>query len=58
MTTGARPNGASGRSGPRPGERGRACPVCGAQLTSYNPGPNCYRHTVAVPWRGPGTPQK
>lgn len=31
----------------------RRCPVCSVKLTSYNPGPNCYRHTIGHPWRGP-----
>lgn len=40
----------------RPGRtapRARTCPVCDERLSSYNPGPNCYRHTVGIPWRGP-----
>jgi hypothetical protein len=32
----------------------RACGACGARLSAYNPGPNCYAHTVDVPWNGPG----
>ena len=31
-----------------------ACTVCGARLSGYNAGPNCYAHTVDVPWKGPG----
>jgi hypothetical protein len=31
----------------------RHCPVCNVKLTRYNPGPNCYRHTIGHPWRGP-----
>ena len=31
-----------------------ACGVCGARLTRYNPGPNCYAHTLDIPWKGPG----
>ena len=35
---------------------GRAsCTVCEARLSAYNAGPNCYAHTVDVPWKGPGT---
>jgi hypothetical protein len=30
------------------------CGVCGSRLSSYNAGPNCYTHTVATPWKGPG----
>jgi hypothetical protein len=32
---------------------GRACPQCGEPLSQYNPGPNCWKHTMGVPWRGP-----
>jgi hypothetical protein len=31
-----------------------ACTVCGSRLSAYNAGPNCYAHTVDVPWKGPG----
>ena len=31
-----------------------ACRVCGSRLSSYNAGPDCYTHTVAEPWKGPG----
>jgi hypothetical protein len=31
----------------------RRCPECGIKLSSYNPGPNCWSHTVGWPWRGP-----
>lgn len=30
-----------------------ACGVCGVKLSSYNPGPNCWQHTIGYPWRGP-----
>lgn len=30
------------------------CSCCGARLSGYNAGPNCYAHTVDLPWRGPG----
>jgi hypothetical protein len=30
------------------------CSECGAKLSSYNPGPNCYAHTLDIPWKGPG----
>jgi hypothetical protein len=42
--------------GLRPGEKRdkqRACAVCGVRLSSYNPGPNCWNHTIGHPWRGP-----
>jgi hypothetical protein len=29
------------------------CPVCGVKLSAYNPGPNCWQHTIGHPWRGP-----
>jgi len=31
----------------------RRCPECGVRLSSYNPGPNCWQHTIGHPWRGP-----
>jgi hypothetical protein len=31
----------------------RSCSVCGTKLSSYNPGPNCWQHTIGFPWRGP-----
>lgn len=31
-----------------------ACTVCGSRLSAYNAGPNCFTHTVATPWKGPG----
>jgi hypothetical protein len=34
-------------------EEDRHCPECGVKLSSYNPGPNCWSHTVGWPWRGP-----
>ncbi len=30
-----------------------SCSVCGTKLSSYNPGPNCWQHTIGFPWRGP-----
>jgi hypothetical protein len=41
---------------PAPGRRGaeaRYCQVCGVKISSYNPGPNCWQHTIGHPWRGP-----
>jgi hypothetical protein len=32
----------------------QACTECGARLSSYNPGPNCFAHTLDIPWKGPG----
>lgn len=29
------------------------CKVCGVKLSAYNPGPNCWQHTIGNPWRGP-----
>lgn len=31
----------------------KTCSVCGTKLSSYNPGPNCWQHTIGYPWRGP-----
>ncbi len=31
----------------------RVCEVCGIRLSCYNPGPNCWHHTIGYPWRGP-----
>lgn len=31
----------------------RICSVCDVKLSSYNPGPNCWQHTIGYPWRGP-----
>ena len=31
----------------------RRCVVCGVKLSNYNPGPNCWQHTIGYPWRGP-----
>ncbi len=31
----------------------RRCAECGAKLSQYNPGPNCWQHTMGWPWRGP-----
>ena len=40
---------APARRGPEP----RNCQVCGIKISSYNPGPNCWQHTIGHPWRGP-----
>lgn len=34
-------------------EGSRRCPECGVRLSLYNPGPNCWQHTIGWPWRGP-----
>jgi len=34
------------------------CPVCGVKLSLYNPGPNCWQHTIGWPWRGPSAKPK
>jgi hypothetical protein len=31
----------------------RRCTVCDVKLSTYNPGPNCWSHTIGQPWRGP-----
>jgi hypothetical protein len=31
----------------------RRCLECGVRLSLYNPGPNCWQHTIGWPWRGP-----
>jgi hypothetical protein len=31
----------------------RRCTVCDVKLSAYNPGPNCWQHTLGHPWRGP-----
>jgi hypothetical protein len=36
-----------------PADDGNTCSVCGTKLSSYNPGPNCWQHTIGYPWRGP-----
>ena len=27
-------------------------------IPSYNPGPNCWQHTIGYPWRGPSAKPK
>jgi hypothetical protein len=31
----------------------RRCAECDVKLSNYNPGPNCWQHTIGYPWRGP-----
>jgi len=38
---------------PATADRSKSCAVCGTKLSSYNPGPNCWQHTIGYPWRGP-----
>ena len=44
----------------QPERRGedRRCGVCGIKLSLYNPGPNCWQHTIGWPWRGPSAKPK
>ncbi|HEX2031521.1 MAG TPA: hypothetical protein VHL78_08990 [Actinomycetota bacterium] len=44
---------AEGQGDERSGQRRPTCSVCGTKLSSYNPGPNCWQHTIGYPWRGP-----
>jgi hypothetical protein len=37
----------------RDGDSDRRCDVCDVRLSAYNPGPNCWQHTIGRPWRGP-----
>ena len=53
MAAGTRPTGATLKPVPKAHDGNRNCAVCDERLSSYNPGPNCYRHTVGMPWRGP-----
>jgi hypothetical protein len=50
---GARTHSGSGRSGQKSFPLGRVCSQCGDPLSQYNPGPNCWNHTIEFPWRGP-----
>lgn len=34
-------------------ETDRRCELCHVKLSAYNPGPNCWQHTMGWPWRGP-----
>ena len=34
-------------------DQDRHCTECGVKLSLYNPGPNCWQHTMGWPWRGP-----
>jgi hypothetical protein len=50
---GARTHSGSGKVGQKSFPLGRVCGQCGDPLSQYNPGPNCWNHTVEFPWRGP-----
>jgi len=49
---GARTHSGSGKAGQKSFPLGRVCGQCGDPLSQYNPGPNCWNHTVEFPWRG------
>lgn len=53
MASGHRPTGADLKPVPKANDGKRDCPVCGQRLSSYNPGPNCYKHTIGALWGGP-----
>ena len=50
---GARTHSGTPKSLQRSFPHDRACRECGEHLSQYNPGPNCWKHTVEYPWRGP-----
>jgi len=54
VSSGTRLTGRTGKPVPKAREDTAECATCGARLSSYNPGPHCYAHTVDVPWKGPG----
>jgi hypothetical protein len=43
---------------PAEGGEVRRCLECRTPLSSYNPGPNCWQHTIGYPWRGPSAKPK
>jgi hypothetical protein len=43
---GARTHSGSGKGGQKSFPLGRVCGQCGDPLSQYNPGPNCWNHTV------------
>jgi hypothetical protein len=47
-----RPEAAAAGPDPKAGAE-RVCGACGVKLSLYNPGPNCWQHTIGHPWRGP-----
>ena len=52
MSTEAPKSPATEKTGLRP-EAERKCLACGVTLSRYNPGPNCWQHTIGHPWQGP-----
>lgn len=55
MATGTRLAGTTMKPVQKAREGAAACETCGVRLSSYNPGPHCYAHTLDVPWKGPGS---
>jgi hypothetical protein len=55
VASGSRLTGTTLKPVPKARTSGAAhCTVCGSRLSAYNAGPDCYTHTVAEPWKGPG----
>lgn len=55
LASGSRLTGTTMKPIPKARASGSAtCTVCGSRLSAYNAGPDCYTHTVAEPWKGPG----
>ena len=54
MATGTRLAGTASKPVAKAREGRAACSSCGIPLSSYNKGPNCYAHTLDIPWKGPG----
>ena len=54
MATGTRVAGTTAKPVLKAREERAACSACGVPLSSYNPGPNCFAHTLDIPWKGPG----
>lgn len=47
------PGHSNSSNGSSPDDGRPRCTVCGERLSAYNRGPNCYAHTVDIPWKGP-----
>ena len=54
VAAGTRLAGTTTKAIPKAREARATCTECGAPLSSYNPGPNCFAHTLDIPWKGPG----
>lgn len=54
MAAGTRRAGTTTKALPKPRTARATCTECSAPLSAYNPGPNCYAHTIDIPWKGPG----